>query len=123
VLGPNGFHRHYAGHRDDPALVSRLVWHATPTELTLVLPAGHREHALVAQVERVGAGVLTTKLVDARYRWPLRNSHGWYDVTITAASAPTYRRRVSGRVDAPGRTTCSDPFVTAAQNAGSTAPA
>ncbi len=123
VLGPNGFHRHFAGHRDDAALVSQLVWRTTPTELTLVLPAGHREHALVAQVERVGAGVLTTKLVDTRYGWPLRNSHGWYDVTITAATAPTYRRRVSGRVDAPGRMTCSDPFVTAAQNAGSTAPA
>lgn len=123
VLGPNGFHRHFTGHRDDPALMSQFVWRTTPTVLELMLPAGHRAHGLIAQVERVGAAALVTGLVDARYRWPLRNSHGWYDVTITAATAPTYRRRVSGRVDAPGRMTCSDPFVTAAQNAGSTAPA
>jgi phospholipase C len=111
VLGPNGFHRHFRGHRDDPKLLSRLVWRATTAELALLLPEGHRTHKLVARVERVGATTLMTPLTDAQPRWPLNDSYGWYDITVVAATVPNYLRRVSGRIDAPGRITCSDPFV------------
>ena len=112
VLGPNGFHRHFMGHRDDPALLSALVWRATTTEMTLLLPAGHRTHELIARTERVGATTLVTPLTEAQRRWPLGRSYGWYDITVVAAKVPHYLRRVSGRIDAPGRMTCSDPFGT-----------
>jgi phospholipase C len=111
VLGPNGFHRHFTGHRDDPELLSGLVWRATTTEMELLLPAGHRTHKLVARTERVGATTLVTPLTKAQRRWPLSKSYGWYDITVDAANVPNYLRRVSGRIDAPGRITCSDPFV------------
>ncbi|MGU3391568.1 phosphocholine-specific phospholipase C [Sphingomonas sp. M1A8_2b] len=110
VLGPNGFHRHFVGHRDDPAPLSGLVWHATADEGVLHLPAGHRAFDLVARIERVGATAQRTPLVDARHRWSLRDSFGWYDITVSAAKVPGYRRRIAGRIDAPGRVTCSDPF-------------
>ncbi|MES3054115.1 phospholipase C, phosphocholine-specific [Sphingomonas faeni] len=111
VLGPNGFHRHFMGHRDDPAPLSELVWRATRTEMTLLLPAGHRTSELIARTERIGASTLVTPLTEAQRSWPLSKSHGWYDITIGAAKVPNYLRRVSGRIDAPGRITCSDPFV------------
>ncbi|MEG3163819.1 phospholipase C, phosphocholine-specific [Sphingomonas sp. PB2P19] len=111
VLGPNGFHRHFMGHRDDPTLVSGLVWRATATEITLLLPDGHRSHKLVARAERVGTTPLITELTEAQCRWPLSKSYGWYDITVGVATVPNYLRRVSGRVDAPGRMTCSDPFL------------
>ncbi|MBC3942634.1 phosphocholine-specific phospholipase C [Sphingomonas albertensis] len=112
VLGPNGFHRHFMGHRDDPALLSGLVWRATTTEMALLLPAGHRTHELIARTERIGATTLVTPLTEAQRSWPLGKSHGWYDITVVAAKVPNYLRRVSGRIDAPGRLTCSDPFGT-----------
>lgn len=110
-----GFHRHFMGHRDDPAPLSGLVWCATATEMTLLLPEGHRTHDLVARAERVGATTLVTRLTQAWHRWSLGDSFGWYDIRIVAPAAPRYLRRVSGRVDAPGRMTCSDPFVTRGQ--------
>ncbi|MES3151944.1 phosphocholine-specific phospholipase C [Sphingomonas faeni] len=113
VLGPNGFHRHFMGHRDDPASLSGLVWRATATEMALLLPAGHRAHALVARAERVGATAQATPLTRTRHRWSLADTYGWYDITVSAATAPNYRRRVSGRIDTAGRITCSDPFAAA----------
>ncbi|PZO76948.1 MAG: phospholipase C, phosphocholine-specific [Sphingomonas taxi] len=112
VLGPNGFHRHFMGHRDDPAPLSGLVWRATATEMALRLPAGHRTHELIARTERIGATTLVTPLTEAERSWPLGKSYGWYDITVVAAKVPNYLRRVSGRIDAPGRLTCSDPFGT-----------
>ncbi|MEG3083754.1 phospholipase C, phosphocholine-specific [Sphingomonas sp. PB2P12] len=117
VVGPNGFHRHFTGHRDDPTSLSGLGWRASPTEMTLLLPAGHHIHSLVARVERVGQTALVTPLTTAQRSWPLGESHGWYDITVIAAAVPNYLRRVSGRIDAPGRITCSDPFITPRQPA------
>ncbi len=111
VLGPNGFHRHFMGHRADPALLSGLVWRATATEMALLLPAGHRTHKLIARTERIGATAQVTPLTEAQRGWPLGKSYGWYDITVVTAKVPHYLRRVSGRIDAPGRITCSDPFV------------
>ena len=113
VLGPNGFHRHFAGRRDDPASLSGIIWHATVDEGVLRLPAGLRAFALVAQIERVGAPASRTPLVDKVYRWSLRESFGWHDITVSAPRFPSYRRRIAGRMDAPGRITCSDPFTVA----------
>jgi phospholipase C len=103
------------GHRDHPKLFPGLVWRATTTEMALLLPNGHRTHRLVARAERVGATTLVTPLTVAQCSWPLSNSYGWYDITVVAATVPNYLRRVSGRIDAPGRITCSDPFATSGQ--------
>ncbi len=111
VLGPNGFHRHFAGGRADPASLATTAWTVTEGDLVLHLPTEHRVLGLVAHVERIGAGAVSERLTDARHRWPLRDSFGWYDVTLSATAVPGYRRRVAGRVDTSGRATCSDPFV------------
>jgi phospholipase C len=111
VLGPNGFHRHFAGTRDDPAALEAVAWTVTADTLVLDLPGRHHALGLTAHVERIGVRAVAKPLTAARYRWPLRDSFGWYDVSLSATTVPGYRRRVAGRVDTPGRATCSDPFV------------
>ncbi|MFD1951847.1 phosphocholine-specific phospholipase C [Sphingomonas arantia] len=110
VLGPNGFHRHFAGYRADPAALATLGWTATPDDLVLRLPSDPRSLGLVAQVERIGTTPARVALTEPRHRWPLRDSFGWYDITLSTPGAPDYRRRLAGRIDTPGRITCSDPF-------------
>ncbi len=110
VLGPNGFHRHFAGHRDNAATLSRLAWTLKADELVLRLPNGHQAYGLIARTERIAGPVHQARLIGSRHLWPLRDSFGWYDVTISSTTALGFLRRVSGRLDVPGRPTCSDPF-------------
>ena len=110
VLGPNGFHRHFAGSGNDPAHLYRMQWITIADDLVLRLPGSQRDHGLVASVAAIGMPPKVIPLAETRYRWPLRDTFGWYDVTVSTVTAPHFRRRVSGRVDAPGRITCSDPF-------------
>jgi phospholipase C len=107
VLGPNGFHRHFIGHRDDPATLAALDWTISPDAVELALPAG----GLMLERRRAGRPALRLKLVGPRYRWSIDKDHGWYDATLTSPAAPGFLRRLSGRSDRPGRSTCSDPFV------------
>ncbi len=113
VLGPNGFHRHFVGHRDDAAPLSRLTWTVSADDLILRLPDGHRPYRLTARSERIHAPAEQVLLNGTRHSWPLRDSFGWYDVTISSMTTPGYLRRLAGRVDVPGRVTCSDPFTPA----------
>ncbi len=111
VLGPNGFHRHFAGHRDDAPELARLTWTVDADDLVLRLPDGHQAYGLTARTERIDAPAEQERLRGSRRRWALRDSFGWYDVTISSTTVPGFVRRVAGRFDAPGRATCSDPFT------------
>ena len=71
----------------------------TPVRLTVtpaLYPAGPARHHLLAP----GMTVVDT--------WPLKDSAGWYDLTVTAASSTTFLRRLAGRVET-GRPSTSDP--------------
>jgi phospholipase C len=46
--------------------------------------------------------------------WPLHESHGWYDFTITTGSDPGFERRLAGHLET-GRDSMSDPAIGSVQ--------
>jgi phospholipase C len=105
VLGPNGFHRHFAGNRADQAIA--LQWRIASNELALIVPA-NVDAGLT--IERAGIEVGPALLGPGTLRWSLYATYGWYDVSIVSKKAPRYSRRLAGRVDAAGRPSVSNPF-------------
>jgi phospholipase C len=108
VLGPNGFHRHFVGHRDDPA--PDLTWRLGGASLSLRSAArkaaGLQVLSLGLKGERKEA-----VLKGGHARLSLRETRGWYDVTVTAAQGSLWQRRLAGRLDEVGQPTTSDPFT------------
>jgi phospholipase C len=105
VLGPNGFHRHFAGNGADRAIA--LQWRIASNELALIVPA-NVDAGLT--IERAGIEVGPALLGPGTLRWSLYATYGWYDVSIVSKKAPRYARRLAGRVDAAGRPSVSNPF-------------
>ena len=107
VLGPNGFHRHFAGHRDNPPI--ELNWHFSPDRLELRSLASHGGLRVRAMTP---AGASRQEAVlDGTRAISLRESRGWYDVTIETTGPVRWSRRLAGRIDSDGRETTSDPFT------------
>ena len=108
VLGPNGFHRHLAGDRDDRLQVEgrpekahlRIVLRNAGAARNLVLAS----NAYAQPTRRIvaPAGGQTDTL------WPLL--HGWYDLTLSDPATPSWRRRLAGRVET-GRDSVTDPAM------------
>lgn len=105
VLGPNGFHRHFAAHIDIPEVQNSV----DADGLVLTVPPGLHDLSIV-RLEPGKAVPLPRPLKPGRHRWSLDDALGWYDVTLTRASDPRYRLRLAGRHDRPSRPTVSDPF-------------
>ena len=105
VLGPNGFHRHFAAHMDIPEVQNSV----DADKLVLTVPPGLHDLSIV-RLEPGKAVPLPRPLKPGRHRWSLDDALGWYDVTLTRASDPRYRLRLAGRHDRPSRPTVSDPF-------------
>lgn len=108
VLGPNGFHRHFAGRAADRTLAERIAWHLDPARATLALSA--RPGPATWQVtpnayadhHRSWHGTGTPP------PWDLAPTGGWYDLTLTSPAAPGFLRRIAGRLET-GRPSTSDP--------------
>ncbi len=87
VLGPNGFHRHFTGHRDLPVI--EPAWALSDAGLTIDMTRTAAPHGLV--VRRLlpgGGGTETTPLTNGgRWHRSLNDTLGWYDVTIVAPAA------------------------------------
>jgi phospholipase C len=113
ITGPGAFHRQF---RDDPALSVDVVGEHrrerggllsitlvnrgdAPVRLT-VTPGPYPKAASRDHLLPPGA-----RLVD---EWALRDSAGWYDVTVSAAGSDTCLCRMAGRVET-GRPSTSDP--------------
>lgn len=111
VLGPNGFHRHFAGGRDDPPALAALDWRVAPDAVALHVPSGAAALGLMMERHRTGQHPLSEKLAAGAHSWSSDVDLGWYDVLVTSAAAPSFRRRLSGRSDRAGRAACSDPFA------------
>jgi phospholipase C len=105
VLGPNGFHRHFAAHMDIPEVQNSV----DADGLVLTVPPGLHDLSIV-RLEPGKAVPFPRPLKPGRHRWSLDDALGWYDVTLTRASDPRYRLRLAGRHDRPSRPTVSDPF-------------
>jgi phospholipase C len=117
VLGPNGFHRAFEGnvhataHGPNPEVSVR--YDAANTALELIIANRGRVPASVVMTANayrtdgpwtytVGAG----EQVNAN--WPLADSGGWYDFTLSAENGVT--RRFAGRVE-NGKDSVSDPAM------------
>lgn len=107
VLGPNGFHRHFAGQQGEP--VPAVAWTIGDTGLALTVPHGNPGLRLIRLTP--GGGASEEALAPGRHLWSLYHVLGWYDITLTHAAQPAWRRRLAGRHDRPGRASVSDPFV------------
>jgi phospholipase C len=101
LLGPNGFHRHFAGQGTDKA----VTWQLDPARetLSLTVPAGLKAVSL--------------RHTDAHRGWrgngrahplSLAETGSWYDILVTDPTDPAFRRRIAGRLET-GRTSWSEP--------------
>ncbi|ATY31025.1 phosphocholine-specific phospholipase C [Sphingomonas psychrotolerans] len=101
ILGPNGFHRHFAGTRSDAALASQFRWEFDRRKRSVIL-VGAGDGLIVTpnahpaqHLEWRGSGA-------RRHAWPLANTDGWYDLSLTFPGAPGFVRRVAGRLEQEG---------------------
>jgi phospholipase C len=111
TLGPNGFHRHFVGHRDDRPV--DLSWTIDPSSVSLHVGPIEDTGAITVTRLLPGGGSISQPLVSGVTRWSTQTTLGWHDVTI-ADGKSAYRRRIAGRCDQPHRDSISDPFLPSA---------
>ena len=118
VSGPNGFLRAFAGGLAPSSanLAIQANYDTAAEAITLVI----RNHG--SSVEKVSildaySGKTQTRVVQsqntASYVFQLHKSFGWYDLTVTAESDPTFARQLAGHVET-GRPSVTDPAIGAA---------
>ncbi|CAG9183293.1 phosphocholine-specific phospholipase C [Cupriavidus pampae] len=120
VLGPNGYHREFIGNTaeqgagggaeiqvcyelcDPPALQIKLYNRGTqPVTFTATAQAyrGDGPWAQTVLPGRIG-----------ELSWPLGESGNWYDFAIVCDAAPSFSRRIAGRIET-GKDSVSDPAM------------
>jgi phospholipase C len=115
LAGPGAFHRQF---RDDPTLaIDVRGQHRRERGGQLRLTLANRGTQAVRLEVTPGAG---SKALPRHHTlapgatlndtWALKDSAGWYDLTVTAAASSTFVRRLAGRVET-GRPSTSDPAV------------
>lgn len=111
VLGPNGFHRGFAGNRRDATATSGISWTVADDVLSLRIPDHTAGIGLsITQLSITPTPATPSPLPPGKHRWPLSQTLGWYDVTLQCEGAPGFQRRLAGRFDVADRPTISDPF-------------
>lgn len=121
VLGPNGYHRHFAGdlalaRTSELAAEIRVCYDVANGDVYVSFINGGKSactfevapNAYYANHERwkftVPAGG------EVEQHWALADSHSWYDFTARLAEDPAYLRRFAGRVET-GRPSVTDPAM------------
>jgi phospholipase C len=113
--GPNGFLRAFRGQassagpeatgRFDPKTGKLVVTLRNDGAKALALEIAHVAYQEMApRLRRLGPGQQATESYD------LKASHNWYDVVVTCAEAPSFRRRFAGHGE-DGRPSVSDPLL------------
>lgn len=120
LYGPNGFYREVMGNAGDPALQIAVAYEQ---DAKTKKPTGN----LVIKVSNDAAGDMQVAVKDHAYKTndvtktvakgdaanivlPLKNSHGWYDFSITINGFDAFEKRYAGRVET-GAESFSDPFM------------
>ncbi len=117
VYGPNGFFRSFQGSLTGAHKANLAV--STLTD-------GDGGGAIGLEIRNQGARTVTVKVHDRyghppvsltlqpdegwTHNWALDGSHGWYDLTLTVASDPTFRQQLAGHVET-GRASMTDPAI------------
>ena len=118
VLGPNGFHRRIAGSAAEAILTGtpqvRLAYDraAGTVSLRLLAPASSAFTFRVAANAYGHKGAALTVAAGGAYEqtWELAESGYWYDLSVTVAEQPAFKRRFAGRLET-GRDSISDPAM------------
>ncbi|PZR31391.1 phosphocholine-specific phospholipase C [Caulobacter segnis] len=106
VLGPNGFHRRFAGTSEGVEVSARAEGDALRVS---AVNNGREPRALIVDV--MDGARLHVALAPGETRsTTLPTRQGWYDVTARLDGAPAWLRRVSGRIET-GRDSISDPWM------------
>ncbi|MDP3740120.1 MAG: phospholipase C, phosphocholine-specific [Hyphomonadaceae bacterium] len=113
VLGPNGFHRHFAGVGGEAISVSAV---AVGRKIQLKLKNNEKTAQTFAVSANAYTGTLkpwTSKLAtngSANHLWDLSGTSGWYDLTISSKESPGWSQRFAGRLE-NGQPSMSDPAM------------
>ena len=105
--GPNGYFRRFAGNTHEPLLEVKGRRDGQELVLTLHNRSGHRVHVHVADAYGRDKKVRIRKHTRKKVRLGLTPSR-WYDVLVTVAEQPHFRRGLAGRFET-GRDSTSDP--------------
>ncbi len=120
VYGPNGFMRSYKGSavgkdgkdgKDRANLTTRTLYDVKGLGISLEL---HNRGAATTHVHVFDAYMNLTLVRPVTagatlvWHWPLRDSFGWYDFTLTVDSDSSFEQRIAGHVET-GRDSVSDP--------------
>ncbi|MHA7846371.1 phospholipase domain-containing protein [Serratia sp. D1N4] len=117
VLGPNGYHRAFAGEltlgHADPEI--RVCYDITYGKvLVTLMNSSDRPCAfyVTAKAYRKDGPWTATVAAGAQQEcsWELQDSGNWYDFEVTCQELPAYYRRFSGRVET-GKDSITDPAM------------
>jgi phospholipase C len=122
VHGPNGFFREYRGDAGDPPLTVGFQPRTEGgAELVLSLRDGAPPLEVVVENQAYrqagfGGGATQSALIEPGKPWrqplELKESFGWYDVSITVKSGKSYLQRLAGHVET-GNESFTDPLMAA----------
>jgi phospholipase C len=113
VHGPNGFFRSFRGTPDSGGVAVRVTTTYRHHRIQLVLEnaTDRRVEVLISDRYRGDNKSVSLRAGAARSRtWSLDDTHGWYDLTLTAEQDPTFRVQYAGHVE-NGRPSISDPLM------------
>ena len=121
VLGPNGFHRQFAGNAKRAAAAGQpnpdiSVGYDAVAEQVSVTLANAGPVACTFTVAANAYGTAAPRSINvpprslSRLVFALRDSGRWYDLSFTAAGAPEFLRRIAGRLE-NGQPSVSDPAM------------
>jgi phospholipase C len=118
IVGPNGFHRHFAGSPaafgGGPQPLVRTTIVGSKLHLRLV-NAGARKRALVVRSDlypgKLKPWIFTLAAAkEATRAWDLSGLRGWYDLDVRIEGVADWRRRLAGRIET-GAPSTSDPSM------------
>jgi phospholipase C len=115
VYGQNGFFRSFKGSvaGSDKANLSTRTSYDRAGGITLEV-VNHGSRSVNLRIADVYTRqTLTRPLAAGRtfvWHWSLSTSYGWYDLTVSVDSDPTFRQQLAGHVET-GRDSMSDPLL------------
>jgi phospholipase C len=116
LLGPAGFHRHFAARAGPPGMEASAVLDRRRQTLTLRIRnfAAHPSRITASPMAYAGALHAFEGEVPAggeiTPHWSLKETHGWYDLALHTPTDPAFLRRFAGRLET-GRDSITDPAM------------